>query len=208
MKKVELVTPWQCTDEEAKAAILTFFEQHPGADPCDAAEFLHLPVLRVCEITDVLAAEGKLAEWSEYKPAPDGTVTLEEAATSLKEWVQTKDQRHKELVNEEYEFWQRIDAMAEDRGMSGISTKTEKLISLCHQSDGGMQINISRSGVSVSIAGGRGKGETIDEAMENAALNAISHYENYVKQSGEDNDTSQEMIKRAKKLREILESLT
>ena len=206
MKKVEIVTPWECTDEEAKAAILTFFEQHSMADPCDAAESLNLPVLRVLEIIDRLVAEGELESAVEWKSALDGLVVPEEIANSLKEWAQAKEQRRKDIVNEEYEFWQRIDAMAEDRDMSGISTKTEKLISLCHQSDGGMQINISRSGVSVSIAGGRGKGETIDEAMENAALNAISHYENYVKQSGEDNDISQEMIKRAKKLREILES--
>ena len=59
---METVTPWQCTDEEGKAAVLAYITEHPGADTSDVAEALHLPIKRAFEFTDALVASGEIVE--------------------------------------------------------------------------------------------------------------------------------------------------
>lgn len=71
-KPVEVVIPWQPTDEEGKAAVLEFFEQHPGADTSDAADTLRLPIKRAFDFTDALVAEGKLSEVPDWDDIPPG----------------------------------------------------------------------------------------------------------------------------------------
>lgn len=59
---METVTPWQCTDEEGKAAVLAYIAAHPGAYATDVAEALHLPIRRAFEVCDALVASGEIEE--------------------------------------------------------------------------------------------------------------------------------------------------
>lgn len=58
--RVEQVVPSSLTDEEAREAVLQFIEEHPGADACDIADALSLPMRRAFAIADALIDEGEI----------------------------------------------------------------------------------------------------------------------------------------------------
>jgi DNA-binding IclR family transcriptional regulator len=48
------------SDEEAQDAVLQFVQSHTGADACDIADALNLPIRRAFTIVDALIEAGKL----------------------------------------------------------------------------------------------------------------------------------------------------
>jgi hypothetical protein len=58
--RVEEVIPSALSDEEARTAVLDYIRNHPGADACDIAEALRLPMRRAFAIADALIAEGEI----------------------------------------------------------------------------------------------------------------------------------------------------
>jgi len=58
--RVEEVIPCEMSDEEARDAVLHFVRSHIGADACDVADALNLPMRRAFAIVDALIEAGKL----------------------------------------------------------------------------------------------------------------------------------------------------
>ena len=54
------VVPADLSDREAREAVMAFVERHPGADACDIADALDLPMRRAFAIADALIDEGKI----------------------------------------------------------------------------------------------------------------------------------------------------
>lgn len=59
---METVTPWQCTDAEAKVAVRDYIAAHPGAYATDVADALRLPIRRAFEVCDALVASDEIEE--------------------------------------------------------------------------------------------------------------------------------------------------
>lgn len=58
--RIEEVIPSAMSDEEAQDAVLQFVQSHTGADACDIADALNLPIRRAFTIVDALIEAGKL----------------------------------------------------------------------------------------------------------------------------------------------------
>jgi len=56
----EEVAACKLTDEQARSAVQDYVRLNPGADACDIAEALRMPMRRAFAIADALIAEGKI----------------------------------------------------------------------------------------------------------------------------------------------------
>lgn len=65
-----------------------------------------------------------------------------------------------------------------------VSDTSDRLIAFFKSFIGGVQINISGSGVKVSCPLGKGRGDNIDEALIDTAGNVILYIEDYLNRYG------------------------